>query len=96
MTLDAPPRSGRWIAALALLYGLLALGSLLLAAQPGQVATLWFANAAGTVALLALPGRQHVTMLLALGLANLLANVALNMPTQGLGASVWLAAWPLT
>ena len=95
MTLDPSPRqtrSVRWMSALALLYGLLALGSLLLAAQPGQVATLWFANAAGTVALLALPGRQHVTMLLALGLANLLANVALNMPTQGLGAPVWRAA----
>ena len=85
-------RSGRWIAALALLYGLLALGSLLLAAQPGQVATLWFANAAGTVALMALPARQRPWMLAALGLANLLANVALHMPTQGLGAPVWLAA----
>ncbi|MEY4268069.1 MAG: hypothetical protein RIS90_2604 [Pseudomonadota bacterium] len=95
MTVDESPgkaRSGRWIAALAVLYGLLALGSLLLAAQPGQVATLWFANAAGTLALLALPARQRMTMLLALALANWLANVAINMPTQGLGAPVWLAA----
>jgi diguanylate cyclase (GGDEF)-like protein/PAS domain S-box-containing protein len=95
MTVDGSPgkmRSGRWIATLALLYGLLALGSLLLAARPGQVATLWFANAAGTLALLALPARQRMTMLLALALANLLANVAINMPTQGLGAPVWLAA----
>lgn len=84
--------SGRWVAALALLYGVLALGSLLLAAQPGQVATLWFANPVGTVALLALPARRRITMLLALGLANLLANVALHLPTQGLGAEVWLAA----
>ena len=95
MTADRPPgktRSGLWMAGLAVLYGLLALGSLLLAAQPGQVATLWFANAAGTVTLLALPTRQRITMLLALALANLLANVAVNMPTQGLGAPVWLSA----
>jgi diguanylate cyclase (GGDEF)-like protein/PAS domain S-box-containing protein len=74
------------------LYGLFALGSLLLAARPGQVATLWFANPVGTVALLALSRRQWPLMLLALGLANLLANVAVHVPAQGLTASVWQAA----
>jgi integral membrane sensor domain MASE1 len=78
--------------AVTMAYGVLALGSLLLAAQPGQVATLWFANATGTVALLALPLRQRGPMLAALGLANLLANALVHMPSQGLGAPVWLAA----
>ena len=85
-------RSGAWVAGAALVYGLLALGSLVLAAQPGQVATLWFANAAGTVALLAMPVRQRPWMLAALALANLLANVALHVPAQGLGTLVWRAA----
>ena len=52
------PRSAAWIAGMALLYGLLSVLSLLLAARPGQMATLWFANAMGVVALLALPRRS--------------------------------------
>ena len=93
MTSDrSPTRSGLWVAALGVTYGLLALGSLMLAVQPGQVASLWFANAAGTVALLAMAARQRPVMLAALGLANLLANVAIHAPSQGLGTSIWLAA----
>ena len=86
------PRSGAWIAGLALLYGLLALLSLVLAARPGQIATLWFANPVGAVALLALHRRQWPVMLAALGLANLLANVVVKLPTQTLDAAAWQSA----
>jgi diguanylate cyclase (GGDEF)-like protein/PAS domain S-box-containing protein len=85
-------RSGAWMAAVALAYGLLALGSLLLTEQAGRIATLWFANAAGSVALLAMPARQTPWMLLGLGLANLLANVVFQAPSQGAGVAVWQAA----
>jgi len=57
------------------LYGLAALLSIRLSAHPGQVATPWFANPIGTVALLALPPRRWLPMLLALGLVNLLVNL---------------------
>jgi len=86
------PRSGAWIAGLALLYGLLSVMSLLLAGRPGQVATLWFANSMGVVALLALPRRRWALMLVALGLANLLANVGVLGFTVGLGAATWASA----
>lgn len=86
------PRSGLWIAGLALLYGLASVASLLLAARPGQMATLWFANPLGTVALLALPRRQWPLMLIGLGLANLLANVGGKLPTQDLDVQLWQAA----
>jgi integral membrane sensor domain MASE1 len=66
--------------------------SLLLAAQPGQIATLWFANPVGTVALLAVRRAQWPVMLGALGLANLLANVAVTLPEGMLGAAVWRSA----
>ncbi|MFN9726573.1 diguanylate cyclase domain-containing protein [Acidovorax sp.] len=95
MTPSAPyggPRSGAWIAGLAVAYGLLAVLSLLLAARPGQIATLWFANPVGVVALLALQRRQWPAMLVALGLANLLANVAVKLPAQSLDAATWLSA----
>ena len=95
MTGDTParlPRTVVWVAGIGLLYGLLALGSLLLAARPGQVATLWFANPVGTVALLALPLRQWPLMVVGLGLANQLANVADKWPTQGLDAAAWQSA----
>jgi diguanylate cyclase (GGDEF)-like protein/PAS domain S-box-containing protein len=85
-------RSSTWIAGIILLYGLISLGSLLLAARPGQVATLWFANPVGTVALLAIPLRQWPAMLAGLGLANLLANVSASAPSQGLGALAWQSA----
>ena len=86
------PRSALWIAGLALLYGLASVASLLLAARPGQMATLWFANPLGTVALLALPRRQWPLMLAGLGLANLLANVVVKLPTQDLDVQAWQAA----
>jgi diguanylate cyclase (GGDEF)-like protein/PAS domain S-box-containing protein len=89
---NSGPRSGAWIAGLAAVYGLMAVLSLLLAARPGQMATLWFANAVGVVALLALQRRQWPAMLLALGLANLLANVVLKPPAQILDAHTWLSA----
>jgi len=86
------PRSIAWIAGFAGLYGLLAVLSLLLAARPGQIATLWFANPVGAVALLALQRRQWPVMLVALGLANLLANVVVKLPTQELNAQAWQSA----
>ncbi|MFN7663868.1 MAG: diguanylate cyclase domain-containing protein [Inhella sp.] len=85
-------RSGAWIAGLALVYGLLSVISILLAARPGQIATLWFANSMGVVALLALPRRRWALMLAALGLANLLANAGVKLPSHGLDAAVWQAA----
>ena len=57
------------------LYGLAALLSIWLSARPGQIAAPWFANPIGTVALLALPSRRWLPMLLALGLVNLLVNL---------------------
>jgi len=57
------------------LYGLAALLSIRLSAHPGQIAAPWFANPVGTVALLALPSRRWLPMLLALGLVNLLVNL---------------------
>ena len=86
------PRSALWIAGLVLLYGLASVASLLLAARPGQMATLWFANPLGTVALLALPRRQWPLMLGGLGLTNLLANVVVKLPTQDLDAQAWQSA----
>jgi integral membrane sensor domain MASE1 len=56
-------------------YGLAALLSIRLSAHPGQIAAPWFANPIGTVALLALPSRRWLPMLLALGLVNLLVNL---------------------
>lgn len=88
----ARPRTLAWIAGFAALYGLLAVLSLLLAARPGQIATLWFANPIGAVALLALQRRQWPVMLIALGLANLLANVLVKLPAQALDSSAWLSA----
>lgn len=60
-------------------YGLAALLSIRLSAQPGQIAAPWFANPIGTVALLALPSRRWLPMLLALGVVNLLVQLG-TMP----------------
>ena len=89
---DIPRRSAAWIAGLCLLYGLGALASLLLAAGPSHMATLWFANPVGAVALLALPRRQWPLMLVGLGVANLLANVVFKLPSQGVDAATWWSA----
>lgn len=70
--------TGRQALLAAVFYGLACLLSIWLSAQPGRVTVPWFANAIGTVALLALPLQRWLPMLLALGLANLLA--ALGMP----------------
>ncbi len=70
------------------LYGLAALLSVWLPAQPGQMTPLWFANPIGAVALLALPHRRWLPMLLALGLVHLL--VALG--TQGWTLQIGLDA----
>ncbi|MBU6270680.1 MAG: diguanylate cyclase [Betaproteobacteria bacterium] len=86
------PRSAAWIAGMGLVYGLLSVLSLLLAARPGQIATLWFANAMGVVALLALPRRSWLAMIAALGAANLLANVGVGLPAAGLDAAAWRSA----
>lgn len=86
------PRSGARMAGLALLYGLLAVLSLLLAGRSGQIATIWFANPVGAVALLALQRRQWPLMLGALGLANLLANALVSLPAGGLDVAAWQSA----
>lgn len=78
-----PERELHWIAALALLYVLLALGSSWLSPQPGRAATLWLANPAGVVALLALPLRRWALMLFALAGGNLLASLAAATGSQG-------------
>jgi len=57
------------------LYGLAALLSIRLSPHAGQIAAPWFANPIGTVALLALPARRWLPMLLALSLVNLLVNL---------------------
>lgn len=88
----SPERQTHWIAALAALYCLAALGSLWLAAHPGRIVTLWLANPIGTVALLALPLRRWPSMLLALALANLLANLTMTVGAYGWDLHAWLQA----
>jgi len=76
-----------------LLYFALALLSQALSGQPVQVATLWLANPVGTVALLAQPWRRWPPMLLALLVANLLANLVAGAPQHGWDtAAGWRAA----
>lgn len=60
-------------------YGLAALLSIRLSVHSGQIAAPWFPNPIGTVALLALPFRRWLPMLLALGLVNLLVQLG-TMP----------------
>lgn len=95
MTPAAPiraPRSGAWMTGLILLYALMSLLSLFLAGRPGQIATLWFANPVGMVALLALQRGQWPVMLAGLGLANLLTNVVFLLPSQGVDFAAWRSA----
>jgi signal transduction histidine kinase len=60
--------------ALALVYGLLAMLSVTLSRQPGQIANVWYANAAATAMLTLRPRRAWPPLLLAVALANALAN----------------------
>lgn len=73
-----------------LLYGLACGVSLWLAGRSGHVATLWFANPVGSVALMLAPTSAWPGLLIGLGLANGLANSA------HLTAPSWLVGggWP--
>ena len=76
-------RSWAWVAFVAGIYFLLAMGSLRLTGQRSGVAIMWFANPVGAVALLALPVRRWLPMLGALALANMLANMLRMLVAQG-------------
>lgn len=67
---------------LALVYGALAMLSLYLGRQPGAISVIWFANAPAVAFLLFRPVVHWPAHLLALALANLLAN------------RLWGDAWP--
>lgn len=62
--------------ALALVHGALALLSLWLGREAGSVATIWYANAGVVAALAFRPRRDWPMLLLAVGAANLAANLA--------------------
>jgi PAS domain S-box-containing protein len=61
-----------------LTYFALALGAILLSRQPGNVATLWYANAAGSIALFWRPRTEWPVLLAVVALANLAANLAVG------------------
>ena len=61
-----------------LIYFALALGAILLSRQPGNVATLWYANAAGSIALFWRPRTEWPVLLAVVALANLAANLAVG------------------
>jgi len=82
-------RSWAWVAFVAGIYFLLAMGSLWLTGQRSGVAIMWFANPVGAVALLALPVRRWLPMLGALALANMLANMLRMLVAQGGLAEGW-------
>ena len=84
-------RSPAWFLGVAGLYCALAVVSLGLTGQRSVVATLWFANGVGVVALLAAPLRQWLVLLLALAGAQVLAHGVVAGATQGL-AGGWIAA----
>lgn len=75
-------RSWAWVVSVAVIYFLLAVGSLWLTGQRSQVAVMWFANPVGAVALLALPSKRWLPMLGVLALVNTLANVVLMLMVQ--------------
>ena len=87
---------------LALAHAALALLSLLLGQNPGSVATIWYANA-GVVAVVAFrPYRDWPVLLLAVGAANLAANLAWGAPARQAFAlllpnliEIALGAWAL-
>ncbi|WP_119153323.1 EAL domain-containing protein [Caldimonas tepidiphila] len=97
-------RGSPWPAALsaALVYFALVLGGIVLSRQPGSVATLWYANAVGVVALLGRHPRDWPLLLGALALASLAANrsygdawpLALSY-LAGNAVDMTLAAWLL-
>ncbi len=91
-TLRVGARSGRWMLGVAGAHFALALLSLWLAWQRGEVASLWFANPVGAVALLVLPLRQWGFMLLGLALANLAANGVFLALHSSVSTLWWSAA----
>ena len=82
-------RPWAWVASVACIYFLLAVGSLWLTGQRSGVAVMWFANPVGAVALLARPAGRWLPMLGGLALANMLANVVMMLMAQGGLAEGW-------
>jgi diguanylate cyclase (GGDEF)-like protein/PAS domain S-box-containing protein len=81
-------RSPAWFLGAAGLYGALVLLSLGLTGQRSLMATLWFANGVGVVALLAVPMRQWLALLAALAGAQVLAYALVAGATLG-----WAQGW---
>ncbi len=80
----ATPRSlASWIALTAAAYFGFALVSLMLSAQPGSVATLWYANAVAVCMLVARRQRDWPVLLLTVAAANTAANLMFR-------SSAWL------
>jgi diguanylate cyclase (GGDEF)-like protein/PAS domain S-box-containing protein len=79
-----------WVLLMTLLFAAAAMFSLGLPLVPGKGATLWFANAIGTVALLALPWKYWPAMLSSLWLANASAYLYMALTTKGWGPQLWL------
>lgn len=98
------PGAHRWRLAawLVLAYAVAALISMLIARQPGSIASIWFANAIGVAALANRPRADWPLLLAAAGIANLGANL-LQGDTLLLAASfvppnlleIVLGAWGL-
>lgn len=86
-------KAGKAALGVALLYGLACSLSLWMADRPGQVATLWFANPIGTVALMKAPLAAWPMLLAGLGVANTLANAGHGL--AGLQVLAQPGAWPL-
>ena len=80
-----PPQRARDAAALAAAYFALALASIILGRQPGAIAVVWFANAAGMAWLACRPRRNWPALLAAVAAANLAANLSH-------GDAFWLSA----
>ena len=85
-----------------LVYFGFALGAIYFGRLPGSIATLWYANAVGTIALLYVGKRRWPAMLFVLAVANLTANTAFGDPVSvslsflpGNLGEILLAAWLL-
>lgn len=97
MTLPQPTaeltrsRSSAWFLMVAGLYGALVMVSLGLTGQRSPVPTLWFATGVGVVALLAVPLRQWLVLLVALAGAQMVAQGAVTGLAHG-AIKGWFAA----
>lgn len=96
------PALSRLALGLAFAHAALALLSLLLGKQPGSVATIWYANAVVVAAVAFRPYRDWPALLLAVGAANLAANLAWGTAARQAAAlllpnlvEIALGAWAL-